>query len=98
MKNNLFYLPYHNSGNPARTPFAAVGTPVAQPVNSIVINNTGNVGAYNTLPFVTNPPVGLTDWRPSGYPIGSGAVVPVLRDFNNISRYGVGNHLGAVLP
>lgn len=98
VKNNLFFLPHHNPGNPTRTPFAAVGAPVAVPENVVVANNTGNVGAYNTLPFVTNPPTVLPDWRPSGYPVGAGASVPVLRDFNNASRYGAGNHLGAVLP
>lgn len=98
VKNNLFYLPHHNPSNPARTPFAAVGTPIAIPENAVVSNNTGNVGAYNTLPFVTNPPVTLTDWTPSGYPVGAGTSVPVLRDFNNASRVGAGNHLGAVLP
>ena len=101
IRNNLFYLPHHNPANPTAVAYGLVGDPVAAPENVTSSNNTGNVGAYNTSPnFTATPPVALTDWKPTtgSYAINGGTSVPVLRDFNNASRVGAGNHMGAVLP
>jgi hypothetical protein len=101
IRNNLFYLPHHNPANHTAVAYGLVGDPVAAPENVTSSNNTGNVGAYNISPnFTATPPVALTDWKPTtgSYAINGGTSVPVLRDFNNASRYGTGNHIGAILP
>lgn len=99
IKNNIWYLPHHNPANPYRTAYRFGGSPPAAPTNIDVSNNTDNNGGSAVSPgFVATPPVALTDWKPSGYPVGAGVSVPVLRDFNNAARVGAGNHLGAVLP
>ena len=101
IRNNLFYLPHHNPANSTAVAYGLVGDPVAAPENVTSSNNTGNVGAYNISPnFTATPPVALTDWKPTtgSYAINGGTSVPVIRDFNNASRVGAGNHMGAILP
>ena len=99
IKNNIWYLPHHNPANPYRTAYRLNGTPAAAPTNVVADHNTDNNGGSTVSPgFVATPPVALTDWKPSGYPVNNGATVPVLRDFNNASRVGGTYGLGAVLP
>ena len=98
MQNNLWYLPHATT-----TAKAAVGLgPSAAPTNVTHSNNTDSVtgGAPGNTPnFAAQPPVALADWRPTtGYALNQGITVPVLRDFNNASRYGATYDLGAVLP
>ena len=94
IKNNLSYKPY--TGFFADIPiFTNNGASLSSYTAS---NNTVN---QNTDPlFTATPPVTLADWKPNtgSYAINAGSAVPVLRDFNNASRYGAGNHMGAVLP
>ena len=99
IQNNIWYYPFAATSSKAayRTAVAA------NPTNVVATNNTDAVagGGANTSPnFVATPPVALTDWRPNtgSYGLSAGASVPVLRDFFNVTRYGAGNHLGAVLP
>ena len=98
VQNNLWYFPHATTGAKA-----AIGLGLsAEPTNVTNSNNTDSVvggAAGNTPNFVATPPVLLTDWRPTtGYAVNQGATVPVLRDFNNASRYGAAYDLGAVLP
>jgi hypothetical protein len=98
VQNNLWYLPHATTGAKA-----AVGLGLsAAPTNVTNSNNTDSVtggAAGNTPNFAVQPPVALADWRPTtGYAVNQGATVPVLRDFNNASRYGAAYDLGAVLP
>ena len=99
IKNNLYYTPFHSNAD--RGAFynqnGAAGPTLA------VSNNSDTVAGSSVTPapgFVAQPPVLLTDWRPNtgSYAIGTGAALPVMRDFNNVTRVGAGNHLGAVLP
>lgn len=98
IKNNLWYYPHAITTSKAAMRLSLI----AAPTNVDVTNNTDSVvgGSANNSPsFVATPPGAPTDWRPtSGYAINSGVAVPVLRDFNNVSRYGGTYDLGAVLP
>jgi hypothetical protein len=99
IQNNIWYYPFAATTSKAAYRLSLT----ANPTNVVATNNTDTVagGGANTSPnFVATPPVALTDWRPNtgSYAIGVGASVPVLRDFFNATRYGAGNHLGAVLP
>ena len=99
IKNNLWHYPFAVA--PTKAAYRLSAT--AAPTNVVASNNTDSVagGGSNTSPnFVATPPVALTDWRPNtgSYAIDAGATVPVLRDFNNASRYGAAYDLGAVLP
>lgn len=100
--NNLWSLPHHNPAAPSSTRAVLLLAPSAAPTNVTSTHNTDTVaggGALISPGFVANPPVALTDWRPTAaWTINSGTTVPVLRDFNNITRVGAGNNLGAVLP
>lgn len=93
IKNNISYQPYIGSWAPTIV-YLTGGATIAAYTAS---NNTTN---QNTNPvFVNTPPVALTDWRTTAaWTIDNGATVPVLRDFNNASRYGATYDLGAVLP
>lgn len=100
IQNNLWYLPNHipaGSGVRGALKIAAgaVPTNVTQTFNTDTVAGGGATTSPN---FAAAPPVALSDWRPSGYPVNTGATVPVLRDFNNASRYGATYDLGAVLP
>lgn len=98
IKNNLWYFKnratagvnVYLSGTPTAVPTAVVETPNTNTVQTALIDPL----------FAVQPPVAPADWRPGtgSYAIGSGATVPVLSDFNNVTRVGAGNHLGAVLP
>lgn len=98
IQNNIWYYPFAATPSKAayRTALAA------NPTNVVATYNTDSVsgGGANTSPnFVATPPVALTDWRPTtGYAVNQGVNAPVLRDFNNASRYGAAYDLGAVLP
>jgi hypothetical protein len=95
IRNNISYLPYVSGYWADKIVHASVGATAAAYTAS---NNTVN---HTTNPlFTATPPVTLADWKPAtgSYAINSGATVPVLRDFNNASRVGAGNHMGAVLP
>ena len=95
IRNNISYLPYVSGYWADKIVHASVGATAAAYTAS---NNTVN---HTTNPlFTATPPVTLADWKPAtgSYAINGGASVPVLRDFNNASRYGAGNHMGAVLP
>ena len=98
IQNNIWYTP-HATTEHKESLYLGTG---AAPTNVTNTNNTDSVtgGSPTTSPnFVATPPVLLTDWRTtSGYAINKGATVPVLRDFNNASRYGGTYDLGAVLP
>jgi hypothetical protein len=99
IKNNIWYNPHHNPANSYKGVSRNIGTPTAAPTNVTTSNNTDNNGGISTNPsFVATPPVALTDWKPSGYPVDNGATVPVLRDFNQATRVGGTYDLGAVLP
>lgn len=100
IKNNIWYLPFHNPGNQKKFAYRLSGSPAANPTNITADHNTDNNGDLSTSPgFVNTPPVHLTDWRPTAFwTINNGATVPVLRDFNNASRVGGTYDLGAVLP
>lgn len=85
-------------------PFAAVNqTQIVYNPDGVVhitaSNNTTNKATQNPN-FGALPPTTLAHWKPGvgSYAIDSGTTVPVLRDFNNISRYGATYDLGAVLP
>lgn len=98
IKNNIWYVPNHPNAN--RTVVynpGSVGTNITTSNNTDVVAGSGALTSPN---FVATPPVALTDWRPNtgSYAIDAGATVPVLRDFNNASRYGGTYDLGAVLP
>lgn len=102
-QNNLWYFPHHNVAAPASTRVGLEIGASAVPTNVTSTYNTDTVvgGLARTSPlFVATPPVALTDWRTTtgSYAISSGTTVPVLRDFNNVIRYGAGSNLGAVLP
>lgn len=94
IKNNLWYTPFHaNANKTAYYDNAGLTT------NIVASNNTDNGQTSTTSPnFAVTPPVALSDWKPSGYPVNSGATVPVLRDFNNATRVGGTYDMGAVLP
>ena len=94
IKNNLSYQPYIGYWAD-RIVYVANGATTAA---YTATNNTVN---QNINPnFTATPPVTLADWKPNtgSYAINGGTSVPVLRDFNNVSRVGAGNHMGAVLP
>ena len=98
IQNNLWYFKnratagvnVYLGGNPTAVPTAVVETPNTNTVQTALIDPL----------FAVQPPVALADWRPGtgSYAIGSGATVPVLRDFNNVTRVGGTYDLGAVLP
>lgn len=95
IKNNLWYTPFHSNANKTvYYDYAGLTT------NLVASNNTDNGQTSTTSPnFAVTPPVALSDWKPSGYPIDTGATVPVLRDFNNATRVGGTYYdMGAVLP
>lgn len=97
VKNNILYAPHHSMTFNRVSVYRASGTGT----NVVAENNTDEVSTINATPnFVVTPPIALTDWRPNtgSYAINTGATVPVLRDFNNISRYGATYDMGAVLP
>lgn len=97
IKNNLWYTPFH--GNADKTAYYNEGGACGPTITAS--NNTDNWQTSTTSPnFAVHPPVALADWRPNtgSYAINTGATVPVLRDFNNASRYGGTYDLGAVLP
>ena len=93
IKNNISYQPYLGFWAD-KIVYVSIGATTAAYTAS---NNTVN---QNTDPvFVNTPPVALTDWRTTAaWTIDNGATVPVLRDFNQASRYGTTYDLGAVLP
>lgn len=94
IKNNISYQPYIGY-------WADKIVYVANGATTAAYTATNNTVNQNTNPnFTATPPVTLADWKPAtgSYAINGGAPVPVLRDFNNASRYGAGNHMGAVLP
>lgn len=94
VKNNISYQPYIGAWAD-KIVYLSGGATLAAYTAS---NNTVN---QNTNPnFTATPPVTLADWKPNtgSYAISGGTSVPVLRDFNNASRVGAGNHMGAVLP
>lgn len=99
IKNNLWYLPFATTSRKGAYEVSLT----AAPTDIVATNNTDSVtgGSATTSPnFVTQPPVSLSDWRPNtgSYAINNGTNVPVLRDFNNASRYGGTYDLGALLP
>jgi hypothetical protein len=97
IQNNLWYLPFATTGTKG-----VIDSSGATPTNVTTSHNTDSVsgGAAGTTPnFAVQPPVALTDWRPTtGYAVNQGATVPVLRDFNMATRVGGTYDLGAVLP
>ena len=103
IRNNLWYLPQRHFATPfpaSEVVLKLAGTAAPTNVTSNAYNtDTVAGGLAPTSPgFAAHPPVVLSDWRPSGYPVNTGATVPVLRDFNNASRVGGTYDLGAVLP
>ena len=99
VKNNIYYTPFHPNAD--RGAFYNQNDACGPTI--VVSNNSDVVAGSSVTPapgFVAQPPVLLTDWRPNtgSYAIGTGAALPVMRDFNNVTRVGAGNHLGAVLP
>ena len=95
VKNNLSYQPYMGAywSDPARF--------IYNPAGATNVVNSNNTADQNDNPnFTATPPVVLADWKPTtgSYAINGGTSVPVLRDFNNASRVGAGNHMGAVIP
>lgn len=93
VKNNIWYTPHHPNAN--RT---AVYNQNSAGTNVVTATNTDDVQTALVSPsFAVTPPVALTDWKPSGYPVDAGTTVPVLRDFNMATRSGTYD-LGAVLP
>ena len=101
IKNNLWYTPNHNPASPDSTRSVLKLGAGAMPTNVTYSNNTDN-GQTSLVPpdFVATPPVLLTDWRPNtgSYAIKTTGTPALLRDFNNASRVGGFDHLGAVLP
>ena len=100
IKNNVWYLPFHNIANPNSATFYG-GTPAAAPTNVSATNNTSDSGnATNNPHFAVQPPAQDktgADWRPTtGYAVSGGATVPVLKDFNQATRTVAA--LGAVSP
>lgn len=96
IKNNIWYTPFHPNANKT-----AYYNQNGACTNIVASNNTDNGQTSTTSPnFVATPPVALADWRPNtgSYAIDNGATVPVLRDFNNVTRVGGTYDLGAVLP
>lgn len=98
IKNNIWYYPFAITTSKSAYRLSTL----ASPTNVVDTNNTDSVsgGSANNSPnLAATPPVALTDWRPTtGYAVNQGATVPVLRDFNNASRFGGTYDLGAVLP
>lgn len=100
IKNNVWYLPFHNIANPNDATFYG-GSPAAAPTNVSATNNTSDSGnATNNPHFAVQPPSQNktgADWRPTtGYAVSGGATVPVLTDFNMATRTVAS--LGAVKP
>lgn len=98
IQNNIWHYPFAITTSKSAYRLSAL----AAPTNVTATYNTDSVsgGSATTSPnFAVTPPVALTDWRPTtGYAVNQGATVPVLRDFNQASRYGATYDLGAVLP
>lgn len=97
VKNNLWYYPFHGNSDKNAVGLGAS----AAPTNVVSSNNTDVVaggGATVSPNFAATPPVALSDWRPtSGYAVDQGTTVPVIKDFNMVTRTGTYD-LGAVLP
>ena len=94
VKNNISYQPYLGAWADKIVYVGNGATVAAYTASNNTVNQTTNPN------FTAIPPVALADWKPNtgSYAINAGATVPVLRDFNNASRVGAGNHMGAVLP
>lgn len=98
IKNNIWYLKGYLNASKGVLYQADAGKPATN-VTATPNTDTASV-ATNTPNFTVTPPVALGDWKitSSSYGYLSGTAVPVLRDFNNASRVGTGNNMGAVLP
>lgn len=96
--SNLWYHPFVVVQNTNRVTLSNLGGATGLTVT----NNTNDTTLKDrTSPnFGALPPVALSDWKPGAgsYAIATSGTPVCLRDFNNASRYGGFNHMGAVLP
>lgn len=94
VQNNLSYQPYLAYWADKIVYAADGATGASYTASNNTVNQTTNPN------FTATPPVTLADWKPAtgSYAINAGATVPVLRDFDMVSRVGSTYDIGAKQP